>query len=50
MVTTFAEALMGVEADAVCGAPFGERTNTRNGYGRGHGTPALEASSRRSRS
>jgi Transposase, Mutator family len=38
MVTTFAEALMGAEADAVCGAPFGERsterTNTRNGYRR----------------
>jgi putative transposase len=36
MVTTFAEALMGAEADAVCGAPFGvrseERVNTRNGY------------------
>ncbi len=36
MITTFAEALMGAEADAVCGAPFGvrspERTNTRNGY------------------
>jgi putative transposase len=36
MVSSFAEALMGVEADAVCGAPFGERsserTNTRNGY------------------
>jgi putative transposase len=36
MVSTFAEALMGAEADAVCGAPFGERsserTNTRNGY------------------
>jgi len=36
MVGTFAEALMGAEADAVCGAPFGvrsaERTNTRNGY------------------
>ena len=36
MVTTFAEALMGAEVDAVCGAPFGvrseERTNTRNGY------------------
>ena len=35
MVSTFAEALMGAEADAVCGAPFGERsserTNTRNG-------------------
>jgi putative transposase len=38
MVTTFAEALMGAEADAVCGAPFGERSeerrNTRNGYRR----------------
>src|SRR5690349_11135077 len=36
MVTTFAEALMGAEADAVCGAGYGERseegTNTRNGY------------------
>jgi len=36
MVATFTEALMGAEADAVCGAPFGERsserTNTRNGY------------------
>src|SRR6266487_1757683 len=38
MVSTFAEALMGAEADAVCGAGFGERsserTNTRNGYRR----------------
>jgi putative transposase len=38
MVQTFAEALMGAEADAVCGAPFGERcserTNIRNGYRR----------------
>jgi putative transposase len=38
MVTTFAQALMGAEADAVCGAPFGERSsersNTRNGYRR----------------
>jgi transposase-like protein len=36
MVATFVEALMGAEADAVCGAQFGERsaerTNTRNGY------------------
>jgi putative transposase len=35
MVTTFAEAPMGAEADAVCGAAHGERsterTNTRNG-------------------
>jgi putative transposase len=36
MVTTFAEALMSAEADAVCGAGYGERSaerrNTRNGY------------------
>ena len=36
MVKTFAEALMGAEADAICGAPYGERsaerTNKRNGY------------------
>src|SRR6201986_4011952 len=36
MVTTFAEALMGAEAEAVCGAGYGERSaerrNTRNGY------------------
>ena len=38
MLSTFVEALMGAEADAVCGAPYGERseerTNTRNGYRR----------------
>src|SRR5690348_2675468 len=38
MVQTFAEALMGAEADAVCGAGYGERseerTNIRNGYRR----------------
>jgi mutator family transposase len=38
MVQTFAEALMGAETDAVCGAGYGERsterTNTRNGYRR----------------
>ena len=38
MVSTFAEALMGAEADAICGAAYGERseerTNTRNGYRR----------------
>ena len=38
MVATFAEALMGAEADAVCGAAYGERSperrNTRNGYRR----------------
>jgi putative transposase len=36
MVKTFAEALMGAEADAACGAPYGqvseERVNYRNGY------------------
>jgi hypothetical protein len=38
MVSTFAEALMGAEADAICGGAYGERseerTNTRNGYRR----------------
>jgi len=36
MVQGFAEALMGAEADTLCGAPYGERsperTNHRNGY------------------
>jgi putative transposase len=36
MVKTFAEALMSAQADALCGAPYGqrseERTNQRNGY------------------
>jgi transposase-like protein len=36
MVKSFAEALMGAEADAVCGAQYGqvseERVNRRNGY------------------
>jgi transposase-like protein len=36
MVRTFAQALMSAEADAICGAPYGERseerTNRRNGY------------------
>ena len=36
MVQTFAEALMGADADALCGAPYGqpsaERVNYRNGY------------------
>jgi putative transposase len=38
MITTFVQALTGAEADAVCGADYGvrsdERTNTRNGYRR----------------
>ncbi len=36
MLRTFVEALMSAEADAVCGAPYGarseERVNSRNGY------------------
>ncbi len=36
MITTFVQALMGAEADAVCGAEYGvrsdARTNSRNGY------------------
>jgi len=36
MVRSFAEELMGAEADAICGAPYGEaspdRMNRRNGY------------------
>jgi putative transposase len=36
MLQTLAEALMGAEADAACGAPYGqvseERVNNRNGY------------------
>jgi len=36
MVKTFAEALMGADADALCGAPYGQpsedRVNYRNGY------------------
>ena len=36
MVQAFAEALMGAQADAICGAEFGarspDRVNSRNGY------------------
>jgi len=36
LLKTFVEALMGAEADAICGAPYGtrsaERVNSRNGY------------------
>ena len=36
MVQAFAEALMGADADAICGAPYGQpsadRVNYRNGY------------------
>ena len=38
MLSTFVDALMAADADAICGAPYGERseerTNTRNGYRR----------------
>src|SRR4051795_9619901 len=45
MVQIFAEALMSADADAVCGAGYGQRSpdrsNTRNGYRhRGWDTPA----------
>jgi len=49
MVTTFAQALMSAEADAVCGAAYGERSgerqNTRNGYRHRGGIPVPGASS-----
>jgi len=36
MLKTLIDALMGAEADALCGAPYGarteERVNSRNGY------------------
>ena len=36
LLKTFVQALMGAEADAICGAPYGarsdERVNSRNGY------------------
>jgi putative transposase len=36
MLATFIDALMGAEADALCGAPYGarsdDRVNSRNGY------------------
>ncbi|MEZ7129034.1 transposase [Nonomuraea sp. AD125B] len=43
MVKTMAETLMSAEADSLCGATYGrrsdERTNSRNGYRRASGTP-----------
>jgi transposase-like protein len=45
MVRDFAEALMGAEADALCGAPYGERSpervNRRNGYRQMPASPLL---------
>lgn len=44
MLSTFVQALMSAEADAICGAGYGERsperTNSRNGYRPGTSTPA----------
>ena len=49
MLSSFVQALMGAEADAVCGAEYGmrssERTNTRNGYRIGNGTRGRARSS-----
>ena len=54
MLWTFVQALMGAEAGAICGAPFGartdERVNTRNGYRPASGRPAPARWSWRSRS
>src|SRR5215217_5822965 len=54
MVQIFAEALMSADADAVCGAGYGqrsaERRNIRNGYRWRVGTPGPAASSWRCRS
>jgi hypothetical protein len=51
LLKTFVQALMSAEADAVCGAPYGvrseERVNSRNGY-RPSGTPVPARSSSRS--
>jgi putative transposase len=47
MVKSFAQALMSADADAVCGAGYGERSddrvNTRNGY-RHRGSDTREGS------
>src|SRR5215217_3202034 len=54
MVQIFAEALMSADADAVCGAGYGQRsaegTNTRNGYRRRGWDTRAAASSWRCRS
>ena len=54
MLSTFIQTLMGAEADALCGAGYGERSpdrvNSRNGYrhlsGRGHQTDRAQDSGR----
>ena len=52
MVKTFAEVLMSAEADALCGAGYGERSpgrvTKRNGYRPATSTPGLGRSSWRS--
>ncbi len=49
LLKLFVETLMGADADAVCGAPYGtrspERTNSRNGYRARDWTPAPARSS-----
>ena len=54
MVKTFADALMSAEADALCGAGYGERSTERTtrvtATGRGSGTPGPAPSSSLSRS
>jgi hypothetical protein len=53
MIASFANAMMSAQADQLCGAGYGERsaerTNRRNGTGRGSGTPGPAPSSWRSR-
>ena len=54
LLATFIHTLMGVEADALCGAGYGERsaerTNSRNGYRTASSTPAQGRWISRSRS
>jgi hypothetical protein len=51
LLKTFVEALMGAEADAICGAPYGsrsqQRVNSRNGYRAGRIHPHLPHVGRR---
>ena len=53
MLSTFVQALMGAEADAVCGTPYGARTpdrvNSRNGTELEISTPAPAPSRSRCR-
>ncbi len=54
LLSTFIDALMGAEADSLCGAGFGERsedrTNSRNAIAIGFSIPAPGLSTWRSRS